>query len=278
MTSPTRTTGGARTHSSAGWEPRRASAVIFDIDGTILRPGCRVQRAHMGAMAAAAAEVTGVASEFRYRGGDLFVGEHSLSGYTDAGTIELLLGIAGVPREHRPEQLIRVTDAMCRRLAEDVDGLDCREDLLPGVARLVAELRDAGVLVGLSTGNARAVAACKMRAVGLSGLEARGAFGDHRQAREDIVRDATAGLREEAAANGQALAPHDILLIGDTPSDVRAARAAGIRSLAVATGAATEQLLREARPDALAESLAEVFAADLVDPAAPGRTPRCRAR
>ncbi|WP_406285813.1 HAD family hydrolase [Streptomyces sp. NBC_00209] len=268
MTSPTRTTGGARPHSSAGWEPRRGAAVIFDIDGTILRPGCRLQRAHMGAMAAAAAEVTGVPSAFRYRGGDLFVGEHSLSGYTDAGTIELLLRIAGVPREHRPEQLVRITETMCRRLAEDVGGLDCRGDLLYGVARLAAELRSAGVPVGLSTGNARAVAACKMGAVGLPGLEARGAFGDHHQAREDIVRDAVAGLRKEAAEDGRPLEPHDIVLVGDTPSDVRAARAAGIRCLAVATGAATEQLLREAGPDALAESLAEVSAADLMNPAA----------
>lgn len=38
---------------------RSASFVLFDLDGTLIRPGGRLQRAHMAAMTEAIAAVTG---------------------------------------------------------------------------------------------------------------------------------------------------------------------------------------------------------------------------
>ncbi|MFL6143252.1 MAG: HAD family hydrolase [Labedaea sp.] len=242
----------------------RAWSVVFDLDGTVLRPGCALQRAHMRTMAEAVEAETGIRAEFRHQGGDLFVFDHSLSGYTDAGTVALLLELGGTPGDRVAGLVDRVVAAMCRRLTDEMAGLDARDDLLPGVAELVAELCSAGAVIGLSTGNARRVAACKVRAVGLDCLAAHGAFGDRHRDRVDIVRDAVASVQAAAEALSRTLHLRDITLVGDTPSDVLAARAAGVRSLAVSTGAAAPERLRGVRPDLLFRSLAGMGVADLV--------------
>lgn len=255
---------------NVGVGDRRAAAVLFDIDGTVLRPGCHLQRAHMQSMAEAVEQVAGVPAEFRYRADGLYVRDRSLSGFTDAGTIALILEGGGVPRDEQDEACEHVVEAMTCRLLAAIDGIDSRGDLLPGVAALVRDLQDAGVMVGLSTGNARAVAACKMRAIGLDGLEALGGFGDRQSVRASITRSAVSSVRGHAAAASCVLNEADIVLIGDTPSDVRAAQAAGIRSLAVATGDADFELLKDAGPDSIAKSLLDVCVADLV-PLSPRR-------
>lgn len=239
-----------------------AAAVIFDVDGTILRPGCRLQDAHMGAMAEAIEHHTGVTVVFRHVGGDLFILDRSLAGCTDAGTIDLALELHGASPAERTALRPRIVATMCRFLAEATSGSDtgCEGDLLPGIARLVSQLRAGGAVVGLSTGNARAVAALKMRRVGLPGLGELGGFGDHHLRRVEIARAAVAAVQATALT----LRPECVLLIGDTVSDVTAARAAGARSLAVGTGAATPDVLREAGPDALVTSLADVDGAELL--------------
>jgi pyrophosphatase PpaX len=49
--------------------------------------------------------------------------------------------------------------------------------------------------------------------------------------------------------------PEKAVYVGDTPSDVAAARAAGVTSVAVSWGASTEEALRAAGPDHLFEDL-----------------------
>jgi phosphoglycolate phosphatase-like HAD superfamily hydrolase len=51
------------------------------------------------------------------------------------------------------------------------------------------------------------------------------------------------------------------VLVGDTPLDVLAAREAGARSVAVATGFADLDALRESEPDALLQDLGDTDAA-----------------
>ena len=51
------------------------------------------------------------------------------------------------------------------------------------------------------------------------------------------------------------------MLIGDTPLDVMAAREAGARAVAVATGFADLDVLRESEPDALLQDLRDTDAA-----------------
>ncbi|MFI1536175.1 HAD family hydrolase [Streptomyces anandii] len=241
----------------------RGTAVIFDIDGTLLKPGAYLQRVHMGSMATAIEQISGIHTEFRYDGGDLFVNGNNLAGCTDAGTIDLVLHAAGVPAPELPGLRAAVVESMCDLVTAATEGLDSGHELLPGTAELVTELRRRGVVVGLSTGNARAVASCKMRATGLPCLAALGGFGDTHGARSDIARSAVAAVRAAADTRGQMLSESDILLIGDTTSDVSAARAAGVRCVGVTTGAARTHELQRAGADLVVPTMEELGVSDL---------------
>ncbi|MEU6884843.1 HAD family hydrolase [Streptomyces viridosporus] len=243
----------------------RGAAVIFDIDGTLLRPGTCLQRVHMGSMAIAIEQISGIRAEFRYDGGDLFVNGNNLAGCTDAGTIDLVLHTAGVPASESPGLRAAVVENMCDLVAAATEGLDSGHELLPGTAELLTELRRRGVIVGLSTGNARAVASCKMRAAGLPGLEALGGFGDSHGARSDIARDAVAAVRAAAGTRGQVLGGTGVVLIGDTTSDVGAARAAGVRCVGVATGPARAHELERAGADLVVPTMEELRVRDLAE-------------
>ena len=61
---------------------------LFDLDGTLVRPGSVLQRMHMDSMVAAIAAASGSREPFTYRGGELFYRGVNLAGFTDAGTIQ----------------------------------------------------------------------------------------------------------------------------------------------------------------------------------------------
>jgi phosphoglycolate phosphatase len=252
---------------------RSQIAVIFDVDGTILRSGCALQRIHMGAMATAIERVAGVRTVFQPAGGDLRVEGHSLAGFTDAGTIDLVLKLAGMNPADRAAIRPAIVARMCAEVTERAAAIDGADDVLPGVATIVADLVSLGVIVGLATGNAPAVADAKMRAAGLGQFEPLlGGFGDGKIERAQVAQQAVASVRAAAGEMADAGTPDQdplpgahILLIGDTVSDVRAARSAGIRCLAVSTGAVSEQALRDAEPDVFFSSLAGVRGHHIVE-------------
>jgi phosphoglycolate phosphatase-like HAD superfamily hydrolase len=255
--------------------PRERVAVVFDMDGTILRPGSALQRIHMDGMAAAIAQETGIRTRFDRVGTDLAVGGHSLAGFTDAGTIDLALTVGGAGAAELPGLRARVVARMCRDVPPAIAGLRAERELLPGVVPLIDDLATEGVLVGLATGNARRIAAAKVAALGLGTPGALGAlhggFGDDEPDRGKVAGQAVASMRGAAAAVRGVLSRSAILLVGDTASDVRAARAAGVRCLAVGTGAASFEALRAAGPDLLAADLTAVDAAELAAALGSGR-------
>jgi phosphoglycolate phosphatase-like HAD superfamily hydrolase len=123
--------------------------------------------------------------------------------------------------------------------------------LMPGLPRALDELVPAGHVLGLATGNVRAGARLKLTRGGLWGRFAFGGFGDDSPDRAELVR----------AAAGRAprpFAPDETWVIGDTPRDVAAARAAGFRALAVATGIHSVAELRETHADIVIATLADV--------------------
>ena len=170
------------------------------------------------------------------------------------------------------EQLPAVLDQLAAKLAERRDAIAAEGHVYPGVPETLAALHEAdGVVNSLLTGNIEANAAVKVGAFGLErwlDFEA-GAYGsDPHERRSDLVEIA----RERAAAR-YAQAPGDArcaampseptraVLVGDTPLDVLAAREAGARAVAVATGFAELDALRESRPDALLQDLRDTGAA-----------------
>ena len=116
--------------------------------------------------------------------------------------------------------------------------------------RLEANPRIAGAaaspLLGLLTGNIRLGAEIKLRHFKLWDVFQTGAFGDEHEDRGQI---AALALERGSRIVGAALRGDEVLVIGDTPLDIRCARSIGARALAVATGGANLGELKKHRPD-----------------------------
>ncbi len=157
--------------------------------------------------------------------------------------------------DHRPA----VLEQLVVKMAERRDAMAAEGHVYPGVPETLKALHEAdGVINSLLTGNLEANAAVKVGAFGLDrwlDFEAGGYGSDPHERRSDLVAIA----RERAAARYRE--PTDVVLVGDTPLDVRAAREAGARAVAVATGFAELDALHESEPDALLQDLSDTKAA-----------------
>jgi phosphoglycolate phosphatase len=152
--------------------------------------------------------------------------------------------------------------ALCQAIG--VIAATSRDDLhagggrvLPGALGAIAALAtQPGVIQSVLTGNLRELGLVKLGAFGLlDSLDlAVAAFGDDHVDRAHLV---TVARELFSARNGSGPAP-DIVLIGDTPLDVAAARDSGAGIVAVATGQFTAAELTEAG--------APVVLPDLTDP------------
>ena len=216
--------------------------VLWDIDGTLVDSAGHGRHAFDEAYEA----VTGTP----------FGAEVEMAGRTDHQIAMEMLGRRGAA----------AGSELPRLLDELVGALERRRELIrdegrayPGTHALLERLSEtAGVAQSLLTGNVEVNAALKVSAVGLERwLDFElGAYGsDPHERRSDLV--AVARRRAEAKL-GEAVEP---VLVGDTPLDVRAAREAGARAVAVATGFSSIEDLRAAEPDALLGDLSHTEAA-----------------
>lgn len=208
--------------------------ILFDIDGTLLRTGGAGREALDEAF-------LGVCGWPEATAGI------SLAGATDGGILRSVfarfLGTGG-PSDHDGAAVQRVyLQALTRRL--DVPG---RAIACPGVPALLRSL-EGRAHIGLLTGNWCAGAALKLRAVGLDRTWAVGAYGDDAVDRDLLVPVA----RARAAAAG--LAVRRVVVVGDTPADIRCARAGGAVAVAVETGFASPEALAAAGPDVVLADL-----------------------
>jgi len=217
--------------------------VLWDVDGTL------VDTAGMGrdAFSEAFEAVVGRPPEEAVE----------MAGHTDHQIAMAMLEKAGV--EERDLRLPRMLDELAAALARKREDIRRRGHVKPGAAEALAALaRTDGVVQSLLTGNVEAGAAVKLAAFGLEGsldLEVGGYGSDPHGARSDLVRIARA---RTSAKYGVEVLPGATVLVGDTPLDVRAAREAGARSVAVASGPYRARELREA--DAVLEDLRDTEA------------------
>lgn len=214
---------------------------LFDIDGTLLLSG--------GAGKAALEDA--LAEEFGMRG---TIEKLSLSGRTDRAIVTDLLRASGL--EDSPENHRRLIAAYLRHLPGCLTRL--RGQVLPGVVALLEALRiRENTAVGLLTGNTRAGAGIKLGHFGLAGHFAFGGYGDEHHDRDEVAREALEAVRRLL---GGGLDPRRVRVIGDTPHDVRCARAIGARAVAVATGWHGREELRACAPDVLLDDLRDCAA------------------
>ena len=227
--------------------------ILFDIDGTLVLTG----GAGIRAMNRACEELVGH--------------PHALEGIPVAGRTDRIILADVVARAgHSLDDglLDRLRERYITNLREEIEkpgrtqafeSLGARGGLkavMPGIRELlnILERRD-DVFLALLTGNFEAGARIKLEHFDLWRYFRCGAFGDDAADRNALVPFAVARARECGLKD--AMAPEQILVVGDTPHDVACARAVGATPVGVATGGFTVDQLRESGADIVFETLAE---------------------
>ena len=124
--------------------------------------------------------------------------------------------------------------------------------VLPGVERLLEALGGLpDVLLGLITGNIRGGAEQKLVHYKLWDWFTFGGYGDEHTDRDLIAREALDRAVEVAGLRTL----RGVMVIGDTPNDVRCARAIGAVAVAVDTSSIPTEELRASEPDLLLATL-----------------------
>jgi len=226
--------------------------VLFDIDGTLVHTG--------GAGIKAFAQV--FATEFGVANG---VEKMRFAGRTDVNLVREFFTINGIEANEANfqrfferyvfwlDQILRHSEtAACRGVLEFMTSL--RQ--LPNPPRL-----------GLLTGNIRLGAEIKLRHFDLWKEFETGGFADDHEDRDQI---ADAAWKRGCRVLGCELRGEQVLVIGDTPFDIRCGRAIGAKVLAVATGGATLEELVRHQPDWAVKDLSCVAAHEVC-----GRNGQC---
>ena len=219
--------------------------VLFDIDGTLVHTGGAGKNAFARTLAAA----------FNAHDG---VHKVSFAGRTDMGLARELFGIHGIPST--PENFRRFFDhyAFCLDHVMQQGGGDVCDGARHFIRDLLA-LPDPPVL-GLLTGNIRLGAEIKLRHFNLWDQFEFGGFADDHEERDHIAAAAHARSHRVLGRN---LRGEEIVVVGDTPFDIRCGKFIGAKVLAVATGGATLEELKKHKPDWAVEDLTQITAREI---------------
>jgi phosphoglycolate phosphatase-like HAD superfamily hydrolase len=215
--------------------------VLFDIDGTLVNTG----KAGSDAMTKAFAEL--------YRIADGFAGIR-MSGKTDPLILQEALD------NHRLQLADGMFEAFHERyifhLRHTLQEPERPRRLMPGLPHLLDVLAaHADVLLGLLTGNVALGAQLKLEAFGLWQYFRLGAYGSDASDRNALVPVARTRAR---AVLGQDISPAQIVVIGDTPRDIRCAQVHGAQAVAVATGSYSMTELQQHQPDHCFSDLGDI--------------------
>jgi phosphoglycolate phosphatase len=211
--------------------------VLFDIDGTLIR---RAGAHHRQALVEAIRRTVGV--ETTTEG-------VPVAGMLDRDILATMMTRAGMKPGAIRKAMPAVVDRAQSIYIRTVPGLERK--VCPGVRRVLRRLEQRGVVIGLVTGNLSRIGWRKVERAGLRPYFRFGAFAELAKDRAGLVRIAI----RRARAEGWIGRASRISLIGDHPNDVRAAKANGIRAIAVATGLAPIEELRLQSPDVLLPDL-----------------------
>lgn len=221
--------------------------LLFDIDGTLVD----TDGAGREAIRRALASVYGTAGP---------VDSFDFHGKTDPAIVRGLLRQAGLARQEIEARLDRARAAYLRALPEELEARrrQGRVTPYPGVLELLeTAAADPRLALALVTGNVAPGAWHKLEAADLAAYFGFGAFGSDSARREELPPIA---LRRAVRQLGREFRPEEAVVIGDTPEDVRCARASGIRVVTVATGRHGPEELAEHDPDRVLEDLSDTSA------------------
>jgi phosphoglycolate phosphatase len=231
--------------------------ILFDIDGTILLTDGAGRRALHRALI----EVFGATGPH----------DHRFDGKTDPQIVRELMRIAGHTDVHIDEHMSRLLERYVACLHEELRAGSGGVTVMPGIRTLLRELRARkDVVLALLTGNLAGGAVAKLNAAGIDPAQFRiGAYGSDHESRGELPAVAQRRARDEL---GLTIEGANVVVIGDTPSDLNCGKGIGARAIGVATGHYSVEELCQHNPAAVFRDLsstADVLAA--IDGAAPGQ-------
>jgi phosphoglycolate phosphatase len=216
------------TNKRASTHPLDFDAYLFDIDGTLLNSRDGV---HYYAFHAALREVYGLTTKID--------GVH-IHGNTDVGILRAVAFRDGISADEFEANLPRALERICNEVRRNASQM--RPELCPSVTQLLDLLNNRGKILGVISGNLEPVGWLKLQAAGLRRYFSFGSFSGERELRQDIFRH---GIREakRRAQEGS------VCIVGDTPSDITAAKSAGAPVIALASGTYRIEALQALEPD-----------------------------
>jgi phosphoglycolate phosphatase-like HAD superfamily hydrolase len=232
----------------------RPTVLLFDIDGTLLDTGGAGRRAMDGAF------------ERHYNGRNACA-KIRFDGMTDRAIVRAGLIAIGEPSD---ASAIDAVLASYVALLEDEVARAAKYRVIEGVEVALRACEGRGsIAMGLGTGNVRAGAAIKLARAALFERFAFGGFGCDAEDRAELIG---VGAARGAAKLGATVSECRVVVIGDTPKDIAAAKAIGAESIAVATGSFSTDELAACAPTFAFASLAtrEALRALLEAPALEG--------
>jgi phosphoglycolate phosphatase len=207
---------------------------LFDIDGTLLHAHGGV---HSGAFSLSVEAVMGH---------PLPIDSVPLHGSTDTGILRDAFRLAGVPDEVWQTRLEEILVLMRQLVLEQRKGMSVT--VMPGVLSMLAYLKSRGKRLGVATGNLEQIGWLKIEMAGLRDWFTFGGFSDRHAVRSEMIA--------QALAAGQFAGTHaKVCVVGDTPSDIAAAKANSLPTIAVATGVFSYQALLQHQPEVCTSTL-----------------------
>lgn len=221
----------------------RPFVVLFDLDGTVLTFDGSSPGPGRTALDRAMHELHGI--ERATEG-------LRLAGGTDRAFARVMLRKAGAPEDE--PSIERVLDAYVEHLKSEL--VTRRYRPIGDVDVAVSALQRRGAVVGVGTGNVRAGARLKLESAGLDALFDlhRGGYGCDAEPRADILRLAVERCR---AGAGWSVGEAEVVVVGDTEHDVRAARAIGAKVVGLAVSAREHAELAAAGADVIVDACGE---------------------
>lgn len=228
--------GGTTSRSSPIERPIRV--FLFDVDGTLIRAGGAGRDAFLRTWER------------------VFDAPHAFDRFSFAGCTDGAILARGfreaLGREITPgerERFFRVY----LDLLPDLVATASQYRVLPGIREVLEDLSSRpDCLLGLCTGNLEAGARAKLHRGGLNRFFPFGGYGSDSDDRSALTAVAARRAREIA---GREI---EVSVIGDSPRDFQAARSNGFRSVLVATGFHSAEVLESLEPDLLFPSFENV--------------------
>jgi phosphoglycolate phosphatase len=227
-------------HVQPGFSWPSADAFLFDIDGTLVnsRDGVHYNAFHSALRSTwnIGAVIDGV----------------PVHGNTDLGILRAVARNQGIADADFDAKLESALEHMRAEAAKNAAGM--QPECCSGIRELLRGLASRGKTLGVVSGNLEQIGWLKLTAAGLRDYFALGAFSDHREKRADIFRH---GIEQARALRG---ADARVVFVGDTPSDIVAAREVGAPVIAVATGIFSASDLSKLDPDVCVDCCDELLA------------------